>query len=94
MFFFFFFDDCIGSEDWFLWKAFADKTTRQRKIAQNCDFALINQETEKACLVMFVRSTPTMVDSVEIWVPKSVMGKAQKSEAAQRVEKDLGGKGV
>lgn len=80
--------DCLGIEDWFLWKAFADKTKRERKIAQNCDFALINQETEKACLVMFVRSTPAMVDSVEIWVPKSVMGKAQKSEAAQRVEKE------
>ena len=39
--------DCLGIEDWFLWKAFADKTKRERKIAQNCDFALINQETEK-----------------------------------------------
>lgn len=80
--------DCLGIEDWYLWKVFADKTKRERKIAQNCDFALINKETEKACLVMFVRSTPTMVDSVEVWVPKSVMGMAPKSEAAQRVEKE------
>ena len=81
--------DCLGIEDRFLWKAFADKTKRERKIAQNCDFALINQETDYACLVLSARSTPTMVDSVEIWVPKSVMGKAQKSEAVNNSRKNF-----
>lgn len=80
--------DYLGIEDWFLWKAFAEKTKREQKIARFCDSAFISQETEKACLIMFVRTTPTMMDAVEIWVPKSVMGRAPKSEAAQRVEKE------
>lgn len=80
--------DYLGIEDWFLQKTFAAKTNRERKIAQNCTAALINKETDKACLVMFIRALSTEIDFVEIWVPKSVMGKAPKSEAAQKVAEE------
>lgn len=73
----------IHIEEWFLLKNF---TEQQLYIISIADQVTIKRETEKACYIEFWNAK---FGSIFSWVPKSVCGLAEKSEAAKKVEEEI-----
>ena len=73
----------IHIEEWFLLKNF---TEQQLYIISIADQVTIKRETEKACYIEFWNAK---FGSIFSWVPKSVCGLAEKSEAAKKVEEQI-----
>ena len=73
----------IHIEEWFLLKNF---TEQQLYVISTADQVTIKRETEKACYVEFWNAK---FGSIFSWVPKSVCGLAEKSEAAKKVEEQI-----
>ena len=73
----------IYIEEWFLLKNF---TEQQLYVISIADQVTIKRETEKACYIEFWNAK---FGSIFSWVPKSVCGLAEKSEAAKKVEEQI-----
>ena len=73
----------IHIEEWFLLKNF---TEQQLYVISIADQVTIKRETEKACYIEFWNAK---FGSIFSWVPKSVCGLAEKSEAAKKVEEQI-----
>lgn len=73
----------IHIEEWFLLKNF---TEQQLYIISIADQVTIKRETEKACYIEFWNAK---FGSIFSWIPKSVCGLAEKSEAAKKVEEEI-----
>lgn len=73
----------IHIEEWFLLKNF---TEQQLYVISIADQVTIKRETEKACYIEFWNAK---FGSIFSWVPKSVCGLAEKSEAAKKVEEEI-----
>lgn len=73
----------IHIEEWFLLKNF---TKQQLYVISIADQVTIKRETEKACYIEFWNAK---FGSIFSWVPKSVCGLAEKSEAAKKVEEEI-----
>ena len=73
----------IHIEEWFLLKNF---TEQQLYVISIADQVTIKRETKKACYIEFWNAK---FGSIFSWVPKSVCGLAEKSEAAKKVEEEI-----
>ena len=73
----------IHIEEWFLLKNF---TEQQLYVISIADQVTIKRETKKACYIEFWNAK---FGSIFSWVPKSVCGLAEKSEAAKKVEEQI-----
>ena len=73
----------IHIEEWFLLKNF---TEQQLYVISIADQVTIKRETKKACYIEFWNAK---FGSIFSWIPKSVCGLAEKSEAAKKVEEQI-----